>query len=401
MEQKQVELSRQELYEQVWSKPVIHLARDYGISDVGLSKICTKYNIPTPPLGYWSKVKAGKRVRKKPLPALNTGNQPKIMIKPYRARPAGEEKRSIPDEFQSQLVEATKRTLSFIPETEPASPHPLTKWARKSFKKPTKSYSGILIPSDRRCLDIQVTEQTIDRAILFLDTLLRLIEECGYKITINEDGGAVLDILGEKMVLRVKERIKREETAKPIDPKLHTKSMLSYVDPDSAYRYTIKEYNYRSTGELCLIVKSPEFYLSDRRWCDKVNLSIEDQLSKIVPGLVKFAARSKMKRKEQEEWKHKRELEEAERREQFRLRLEKQRLAEEEQLRVEALHVDAERWQKSDLLRRYVEAKRKNALEKTGVIEDELDQWLRWAENQADRLDPMVASPTSILDEYS
>jgi hypothetical protein len=389
VEQKQVELSRQELYEQVWSKPVTHLARDYGISNVGLSKICRKYNIPTPPLGYWSKVKAGKTVRKKPLPALNTGNQPKIIVKPYRAHPAGEERRSIPDEFQSQLVEATKRTLSFIPETEPASPHPLIKWARKSFKKPTKSYSGILIPSDRRCLDIQVTEQTIERAILFLDTLLKLIEECGYKITVNEAGGVVLDILSEKMALRVKERIKREETAKTLDPKLHTKSMLSYVDPDSAYRYTIKEYNYRPTGELCLIVKSHEFYMSDRRWCDKDNLSIEDQLSKIVPGLVKFAARSRMKRKEQEEWKRKRELGEAERREQYQLQLEKQRLVEEEQLRVEGLLMDAEGWHKSILLRKYVEAKRKNALEKTGVIDDKLDQWLRWAENQADRLDPL------------
>lgn len=389
MKQEHVELTRDELYEQVWSKPVSHLAKDYGISDVGLSKICRKHNIPTPPLGYWSKVKAGKKVRKKPLPALTAGNQPKIVIEPGRARTAGDEKRSIPDEFQGQLDEATARTSSFVAETEPASPHPLTKWARKSFKKPTKSYSGILIPSDRRCLDIQVTEQTIERAILFLDNLLRLVEECGYKITVNEAGGAVLDILGEKMALRVKERIKREEIAKPIDPKLHTKSMLSYVDPDSVYRYTIKEYNYRPTGELCLIVKSPEFYMSDRRWCDKVNLAIEDQLSKIVPGLVKVAARSNMKRKEQEEWKRERELEEAQRKEQYRLRLEKQRLAEEEQLRVEALHVDAERWQKSILLREYVDAKRQKAIAKTGVIDDELHQWLRWAENQADRLDPL------------
>jgi hypothetical protein len=53
-------ISRQELYKQVWSKPTRHLARRYGLSDVGLSKVLRKHGIPKPPRGYWAKLQAGK-----------------------------------------------------------------------------------------------------------------------------------------------------------------------------------------------------------------------------------------------------------------------------------------------------------------------------------------------------
>jgi len=49
-------LSREELYEQVWSVPMVRLAKEYGLSDVGLAKIGKKHNIPRPPVCYWAKV---------------------------------------------------------------------------------------------------------------------------------------------------------------------------------------------------------------------------------------------------------------------------------------------------------------------------------------------------------
>ena len=63
-----VTLTRKELYDKVWSQPVQTLAKEYGISDVGLKKICKRRDIPTPGLGYWAKVAHGKTVRRTPLP---------------------------------------------------------------------------------------------------------------------------------------------------------------------------------------------------------------------------------------------------------------------------------------------------------------------------------------------
>ena len=53
-------LSRQELYDLVWSKPMVQLAQDFELSDVGLKKICKAAYIPTPTLGYWAKKQNGK-----------------------------------------------------------------------------------------------------------------------------------------------------------------------------------------------------------------------------------------------------------------------------------------------------------------------------------------------------
>jgi hypothetical protein len=60
--------TREEFYELVWSKPMTELAREFAMSDVALHKICRKHDIPNPPLGWWAKQRAGKKVRRTTLP---------------------------------------------------------------------------------------------------------------------------------------------------------------------------------------------------------------------------------------------------------------------------------------------------------------------------------------------
>jgi len=58
--------NREELYEKVWSRPMRILAMEYGISDVGLAKVCRKLGVPVPGRGYWAKKAAGGIVPKRP-----------------------------------------------------------------------------------------------------------------------------------------------------------------------------------------------------------------------------------------------------------------------------------------------------------------------------------------------
>jgi hypothetical protein len=53
------EISREDLYEQVWTTPINHLAEKFGVSGSYLARVCSALNVPRPPLGYWQK-KAGK-----------------------------------------------------------------------------------------------------------------------------------------------------------------------------------------------------------------------------------------------------------------------------------------------------------------------------------------------------
>jgi hypothetical protein len=65
--------NRQNIYEEIWAEPILHVAKRYSMSDVGLGKICKKLKIPRPGLGYWAKKAAGKPLPARPaLPELFT-----------------------------------------------------------------------------------------------------------------------------------------------------------------------------------------------------------------------------------------------------------------------------------------------------------------------------------------
>jgi hypothetical protein len=77
-----VKIERAQLYKQVWSKPMSKLAKDYGISDVGLKKICKKLNVPTPPRGYWARTQSGQKPNRARLPKLKHGNPDFHILEP-------------------------------------------------------------------------------------------------------------------------------------------------------------------------------------------------------------------------------------------------------------------------------------------------------------------------------
>ena len=56
--------TREQLYKKVWSRSIRSLASEYKISESNLKTICNDNGIPLPKMGYWSKVKYGKKVIK-------------------------------------------------------------------------------------------------------------------------------------------------------------------------------------------------------------------------------------------------------------------------------------------------------------------------------------------------
>lgn len=71
------DMKRSEIYQAVWSEPVFHVAKRLGMSDRGLSDICKRFDVPTPPRGFWRKVQAGQKPPVAPLPL--SGNDPDVL----------------------------------------------------------------------------------------------------------------------------------------------------------------------------------------------------------------------------------------------------------------------------------------------------------------------------------
>src|SRR3546814_9903836 len=67
-------ITRQELYDLVWQKPMTRLAEEFGITDQQLASLCKREAIPRPLRGHWNKLAFGKRVgARPPLPSGNRG----------------------------------------------------------------------------------------------------------------------------------------------------------------------------------------------------------------------------------------------------------------------------------------------------------------------------------------
>ena len=62
--------TREELFTSLWERPATEVARELGISDVALGKLCRRLQVPKPPRGYWARVKAGRIPRRPALEAF-------------------------------------------------------------------------------------------------------------------------------------------------------------------------------------------------------------------------------------------------------------------------------------------------------------------------------------------
>lgn len=68
-------VTREQLYDEMWSQPATHLAAKYGVSGSLLARVCERLRVPRPRPGYWSKLAVGKALRKPPLPAAEPGDE--------------------------------------------------------------------------------------------------------------------------------------------------------------------------------------------------------------------------------------------------------------------------------------------------------------------------------------
>lgn len=74
-------VSRQELYELVWSTPMTKVAEQFEVSNSYMARVCTALNVLRPGRGYWAKLAVGEAPRRLPLPEPRPGDN-------FRGNPA-------------------------------------------------------------------------------------------------------------------------------------------------------------------------------------------------------------------------------------------------------------------------------------------------------------------------
>nr|ART90370.1 Bll1572 protein [uncultured bacterium] len=67
-------ITREELYELVWSAPMIKVAEKFDVSGSYLARVCTALRVPRPERGYWAKLAVGKAPKRPALPEPQPGD---------------------------------------------------------------------------------------------------------------------------------------------------------------------------------------------------------------------------------------------------------------------------------------------------------------------------------------
>lgn len=356
--------NRQELYEKVWQSPLRKLAAEYGVSDVGLAKVCRKLDIPLPGLGHWTKIACGHTIPRPPLPAME-----KV---PVLTRQVREPETPILNEDMPELERIERIAADVTPSvTRAMLAHPLIEKTKLALSEGRTTNRGTLWASrELEWLDLRVTKGCLARALRIMAVLIHILEREGFKLVVEkkttESTSAM--VYGEKIRFGL---IEKSRQVKPT-PKANG-SPYSYnpirLEPTGIL--SIEVWNYYSGGP-------------QKAWRDRESTKLEEQLPKCVAGMMRIA----LKERADEQARKERELVRQKKIDTVAAELEK---IEAEEKKIRLLRREVLAWHRAERIRKYVAAARESA------VKDR--EWIAWAQQQADRIDPLRETPKSIVDD--
>lgn len=373
------QVTRNELYKLVWSKPMKHLAADLGISGTGLAKICKRLDVPSPPLGYWEKKAAGKPVMIPELPAKGSAIPGAATIR--RTPPAPP-----PPESAVLLASVTPvPTTVRIPDDDPADLHPRVRaWVEQHATEQKKRAKEIRQTrgSGSWFMPTPLADLTPRDLYRFRVTsaLLFAVEEAEVKIKSAAITGKLTFAVSKheiecSVVEKMRRSFKRGEEANKWTayPEHHQGGL----EPTGLLRVAILT----RLGE-----KQPQ-------WIEDAAKKIVDYLPNVVGTIVAAGPIIDAMNRERESWEEqaRRERETAER---------ARRRAQMDGERWKRFQTFASQWETKLRLEAFLsEIERRAAKESSKATIDgkTLDDWLAWARAKIDDLDPFAEGVNGLL----
>ena len=318
-------ITRNELYEQVWSKPMTLLAKEYGVSDVGLSKICKKLNIPRPPVGYWSKIKAGKKVNHPYLPELDISNQETYVLENKNSP----EIKSLPPDITYKL-DTIKNKRIVVPQRV-SKFHSLVQETKLFLSNSSNKTNGILGHKYQKCLDLRVTKNSLHRALILINTIIRECNNMNIVIKNYQHRKTVAIYEGQEIQFIIREKLKRIENPNKSD---------------------WNKYKLLPTDNLCIEIQN--YYYEDyvrKSFADTTKTKVENLIGDFIQSIFILSYYENQRNK-------KNALEKKQKEESKKILLDKLKIIETEELNIEQLKKDAQLFEESEIIRRFVEIKK-------------------------------------------
>lgn len=388
------DVDREKLYGEVWATPLTTLCKSYGMSYAGMKRLCSGLNVPVPQRGHWARVAAGQAFTKPELPdrdavqqAALTQPRANVQRKPQQPEPIPAE--SAPEQqpekplhrviqpLQHLYCEAEKQALKGKEEFDWEQAHPGKRYPKtgsliRFFSWEWFCQKGeILRPSSKKAV-LKVSIRTYKRALQLLSTLAFALEAAGFIVKLTEkDERLEASRAGAVVLIRISEKLE-----------------AGYKTVTNSWDGSPRQERVLSPTEILSIYVEQQGY-GEIRFSDSKSGLLEGQWQLIVEGVerqhassVRWLAHLAEDRRVSREQERLRLLE-AQRQADIRAREEaeaKQRLE---------LAQEAERWISAERIREYVSRLEVDAAA-GGLNGTEVTEWLAWAREAADQLDPSI-----------
>lgn len=179
-------VTRERLYELVWSEPMLRVGERFGVSSSYMARVCADLRVPRPARGYWAQREFGKALPEAPplpharpgditmwtpgaslcLPRSASGRPSHTAIPNSESRPRGE---------GGQAIRQRRKPANKL--------HELLVGAKPHFLKTRKTEAELLRPYKRLLVDIVVSENQLDAALGIANELFLSLEGKGHRVT--------------------------------------------------------------------------------------------------------------------------------------------------------------------------------------------------------------------------
>jgi len=179
MEKLRSNVSREDLYRQVWAEPISKLAVTYDLSGTYLARICRELNVPTPGRGYWAQLKAGQKLKQVALPPARPGD-PTTWVRSGTSS-IHTDARPMPPGVRSEIP----------PQRRSRTPHDFLLQSKEIFLKAKPSYSSsiYLCPRHRKLADLLTSQDHLEKSIAVAQKLFSRLEDYGYRVVLTNGVG--------------------------------------------------------------------------------------------------------------------------------------------------------------------------------------------------------------------
>ena len=355
-----IELTRKELYDIVWSTTLSKLTKQYAYTNDGIKKLCKQFEIPMPDGSYWSKLKFNKKYKKEKLNPIFGGVDKIFLTIREEGNPINVDQ--TPLNIRTKEIESDPKAPLIVLEklTKPDILIQNTKNYHQSRKN--KDF----VRNDKLdTVSIYVQEANYNRALNIMDSFIKLLRHRGHSFRrdINNRGPHIV-AYDVEISFNIREKNKR---------------ILS----DKIYETA----TYIPTG--ILILQIGESFRS-KEWVDGAT-KLESKLAKVV-------AKIELDALKELEWREQCRIHKIEEAEKEKLRKEYQAKRDKELISTKDLFKLAEYHNKANIIRDYISRIEK---QEPNINENptDLKEWIKWANDKADWLDPLINKNDALLNE--